>query len=299
MLSKIKDNIRLWVQIIWTALTNGYVNGFLEGTIYRGSTKKICVPGLNCYSCPGALGACPIGSMQAVINSRDYNISMSIIGFLMATGAFLGRFVCGWLCPFGLFQDLLHKIPFIKKIRKVPGDKILKYFKYIILLVLVILLPMTISNVAGMGDPWFCKYVCPSGTLMGGIPLVLKNPSLQKIIGNLFFWKMSILIGLTFLSMKIFRPFCRYLCPLGAIYSFFNPIAMYRLEVDEDKCIDCGKCQRTCDLDIPVYDKPNDLECIRCGNCIQACPTGAIKSTLGKQLEKQSEREIKVNKGER
>lgn len=283
MLKKVRDNIRLWVQVVWTALTNGYVNGFLEGRIYRGASKKLCVPGLNCYSCPGALAACPIGSLQAVLNSRDYNISMYIIGFLMAVGAFFGRFVCGWLCPFGLVQDLLHKFPFFKKIRKLPGDKILKKLKYLILVVLVVALPVGISNVAGMGDPWFCKYVCPSGTLLGGIPLVLKNPGLQQVIGKLFFWKMSILLGIILLSLKVYRPFCRYLCPLGAVYSFFNPISIYRLNVDEEKCIDCGKCQRTCEMDIPVYDSPNDLECIRCGECIKACPVDAIESSMGRK----------------
>lgn len=88
---------RRWVQIGVTALTNGYVNGFLQGKIYDGPLKRLCVPGLNCYSCPGALGSCPIGALQAVVGSRDYSVAFSIIGFLMAVGAFSGeRFVGGF-----------------------------------------------------------------------------------------------------------------------------------------------------------------------------------------------------------
>lgn len=95
MFERLKKNTRLAVHICFTALTNGYVNGYLQGTIYRGTGKKFCVPGLNCYSCPGALGACPIGSLQAVLNSPRHHFSLYIIGFLMAVSAFFGRFICG------------------------------------------------------------------------------------------------------------------------------------------------------------------------------------------------------------
>lgn len=277
IIRSIKEHIRLIVQIVFAALSNGYVNGFLQGTIYQGTTKRFCVPGLNCYSCPGALGACPIGALQAVLNTKQYKFSFYVIGILMAIGAFFGRFVCGWLCPFGLVQDLLYKIPIFKKISRLPGEKYLRMLKYVILAVFVIVLPITIVNVAGMGNPWFCKLICPSGTLLGGVPLILTNPVLQNTIGSLFFWKVSILVLILVLSVKLYRPFCRYLCPLGAIYSFFNPISFYHMEVDKEKCTKCKVCQHKCGMDIPVYEKPNAMECIRCGKCIKACPHGAIK----------------------
>lgn len=119
---KFITDIRLMVQIGFTAITNGYLIGFTEGKIYKGSTKQICVPGLNCYSCPGAIGSCPIGSLQAVIGSKNFKFSFYIIGFLMIIGTTIGRFVCGWLCPFGLVQDFLYRIP-SKKIKKIPFDK--------------------------------------------------------------------------------------------------------------------------------------------------------------------------------
>ena len=205
--SSVRRRLRTWVQIGFTALTNGYAAGFAKGTIYKGPTKAFCVPGLNCYSCPGALGACPIGSFQAVIASRDYKFTFYIVGFLMLVGAVFGRFVCGWLCPFGLVQDLLYKIPFVKKLRRLPGDRFLKYLKYVILAGFVIILPLTVLDIVGQGQPWFCKYICPSGTLFAGIPLVASSPPLQQALGWLFTWKVGILAVLLLLSVAVYRPF--------------------------------------------------------------------------------------------
>ncbi len=273
-MDKIKRKI---VQIISSVGANSYFKGFSEGNIYKGDLKKICVPGLNCYSCPGALGACPIGSLQAIISDIKYKFSFYVVGFLMLVGVLFGRFVCGWLCPFGLIEELLYKIPSPKfKVSK-KFEK-LKCLKYMILIVFVILLPMFWVNPIGMGSPTFCKYICPAGTLEGGIPLVALNESLRSAVGFLFVWKIGILIITIVLSILIFRPFCRFICPLGAIYSIFNPISVYRLTVDSSKCTRCGICSKKCKLDINVYKNPNSLECIRCGECIGNCPHHAIKS---------------------
>lgn len=279
-MGKLKTHLRTWVQLGFTALTNGYAAGFVKGNIYKGPTKALCLPGLNCYSCPGALGACPIGSLQAVLGDRNYKFAFYIVGFLMFVGALLGRVVCGWLCPFGLVQDLLYKIPFVKKLRKLPGDRWLKYLKYAILAGFVVILPLTVLDIIGQGQPWFCKYICPSGTLFAGLPLVSANPAFQSVLGWLFTWKIGILAALILLSVPVYRPFCRYLCPLGAIYGLFNPIALYRFQIDAHKCTGCGACRKACKLDIPVYKTPNSPECIRCGDCKRACPHGAVCSTL-------------------
>ena len=273
-------HLRAGVQSAFTALSNGYLVGFLEGKIYTGPTKALCLPGLNCYSCPGALGSCPIGSLQAVLGSRPFSVSFYILGFLMAVGALWGRFVCGWLCPFGLVQDLLYKIPFPRKLRQLPGESALKMIKYGILAVFVILLPLLAVDVTGLGDPWFCKYICPSGTLMAGLPLLASNTLLRSAIGWLFAWKLTILAILLLLALMISRPFCRYFCPLGVLYGLMNKVSLYRLELDESLCIRCGKCEAACELNIPVLTQQNSMECIRCGDCKNACPTGALRSTL-------------------
>ena len=204
-------------QALWAFLTNSYLLGFVQGKIYKGKLKNLCVPGLNCYSCPGALGACPIGALQAVIGSWNFKFAFYAAGFLMFIGALCGRFVCGWLCPFGLFQDLLHKIPFPKKIRTFRGDRLLRKLKYVIFAVFVILLPLFLVDIIGQGQPYFCKLVCPAGTLEGGIPLVLLNRSMRSALGWLYAWKMVLLAVTVFLSIVIYRPFCKYICPLGAV----------------------------------------------------------------------------------
>lgn len=278
--SKKNSRLRLLTQAAFFALTNGYAKGFALGGIYTGASKQFCVPGLNCYSCPGALMACPIGALQAVLNSRQFNFSCYVLGILMMFGAAVGRFICGWLCPFGLAQDLCYKLPFFTKIKNLPGHKYLKKLKYVVLAVLVIALPVGVKDVTGLGQPWFCEWLCPSGALLGGIPLTLLDPALQSAIGFRFWWKVSLLLLILLLAVKSNRPFCKYLCPLGAMYGLCNPISIYRYRVDADKCIRCGACQNACGMDIKVWEQPNSTECIRCGACKAACPNGAITSSL-------------------
>lgn len=278
MKNKIHNSkIRLIIQASFAALSNGYIKGFAHGEIFTGKTKFVCVPGMNCYSCPGALGACPIGSLQATLNAREYKISMYVVGMLVIFGTLLGRFVCGFLCPFGLIQDLLFKIPFVKKIRRLPCEKGLRTLRFVFLGVFVILLPAFVADFTGLGEPWFCKWICPVGTLEGGVPLVLLNSAMRRAAGFIFRWKLAILAVTLLSAIIIYRPFCRYVCPLGAVYGVFNKISFYRFKIDTEKCTKCGACQKICKLDIKVYEKPNSLDCIRCGDCEEACPHGAIK----------------------
>ena len=280
-----KKNI---IQALATLATNANLKGFFEGRIYTGNTKVACVPGLNCYSCPGAVGSCPIGSLQAVIGSKKFSISYYVFGIMILIGALLGRLVCGLLCPFGFVQDLLYKIPTPKF--KIPEkiDRPLRYLKYAILLVFVILLPMFLTNQFGLGAPYFCKLICPAGTLGGALPLLATNEGLRATIGFLFFWKLSILIIIVALSIFTYRPFCKYICPLGAFYSFFNKIGFYKMEFVSDKCVNCGLCEKSCKMDINVRANPNSLECIRCGACTAACRHDALVMTyagFGKKKE--------------
>lgn len=264
------------IQALWALLTNSYLVGFVQGKIYKGRLKNLCVPGLNCYSCPGALGACPIGAMQAVIGNWNFKFAFYAAGFLVFVGALMGRFVCGWLCPFGLIQDLLYKIPFPRKLRTFKGDRLLRKLKYVVLLFFVILLPMFLVDVLGQGAPYFCKLICPVGTLEGGIPLVLLNKSMHGALGWLYAWKNVLLLFTVFLSILIYRPFCKYICPLGAVYSVFNPISVFRYRIDREKCVGCGACAKVCKMQVNPAENPNHPECIRCGQCKKACPKQCI-----------------------
>ena len=74
---------RGWFQAGATLLTNIHLPNFAKGVLYQGKGKTVCVPGLNCYSCPGAAGACPIGSFQAVVGSSKFRFSYYITGILI------------------------------------------------------------------------------------------------------------------------------------------------------------------------------------------------------------------------
>lgn len=273
-----KERTRHLIQAVSALLMNGNLKGFFQGKIWQGQSKQVCVPGLNCYSCPGALGACPIGSLQAVLNGRQKNLSFYVTGLLILFGTIFGRLICGFLCPFGFLQELLYKIPVRKwKIPKKIDDR-LRYLKYVILVVFVLLLPAFLHGTYGIGDPWFCKYICPAGTLEGGIPLVSVNSGLRSMVGVLFSWKILILILVLVASMHIYRPFCKYMCPLGAIYGLFNRFSIYQMQVEKDKCTHCGICEKTCLMQVNVTENINSPECIRCGACKNVCPVHAIKS---------------------
>ena len=265
---------RGWIQAAATLLTNIHISNLFKGKIYQGNVKTMCVPGLNCYSCPAATGACPIGAFQAVVGSSKFKFTYYITGFFILLGVLLGRFICGFLCPFGWFQDLLHKIP--GKKLSTAKLKPLRYLKYVILVVFVILLPAFVTNSLGMGDPFFCKYICPQGVLEGAIPLALANSGIRAALGHLFTFKFTILALFIILSILFYRPFCKWICPLGAIYSLFNKVSFLKIQVDHEKCVGCQKCSRVCKMDVNVVDTPNHPECIRCGECMKACPTDAI-----------------------
>ena len=274
--------LRKAVQIGWGILSNAHAAGFVKGTIYQGPLKNYCVPGMNCYSCPGALGACPIGALQAVFDGRRRKFAFSVLGYLAAVGLLVGRFICGWLCLFGLIQELLYKIPLPKLSMPKKPDRVLRYLKYAVLLILVFALPLFWRNELGIGEPFFCKYLCPVGTLEGGVPLVLLQEQLRSLIGFLFHWKFALLLAVLLASVFIHRPFCKYLCPLGAFYALFQKVSILRLGLNKAKCVSCGSCEASCPMGVAVTKDPNSAECIRCGACVRACPAGALSFCGGK-----------------
>lgn len=262
------------IQLIAALLQNADLRGFFTGKIYQGKLKKVCVPGLNCYSCPGALGACPIGSLQNFLSSRPFRFPYYVAGLLLFFGALLGRAICGFLCPFGFVQELLYMLPLPrKKIGRFPGDRQLRLVKYAVLALMVAILPAAIG-----WTPVFCKYLCPAGTLEGGLSLVLLHGKrLHLKVGMSFFRKAAILAAILIACLAIFRPFCKYLCPLGAIYGVMNRFALYRIHITTARCIGCGACAHACPMQVDPLKTPNGAECIRCGACVAACPENVLR----------------------
>jgi ferredoxin-type protein NapH len=259
-------------QVISTLAHNFYLAGFFSVTIYQGVFKSICGPGLNCYACPAAGVSCPIGSLEHFGVVRQF--PFFLIGFLGLLGMGVARFSCGWLCPFGFFQDMMKKL----SKRVVPLPHKLTYLKYAFLIIPTILLPIF------LGDMWFSKF-CPAGALEGALPWVsmdtskselLRGLDVGSLVGTVFWIKMVIFAGFLVAMVFIKRPFCRLMCPLGAIFSLFNRISIIRLRVDKDVCRKCGFCKDICPMDLHAYEEVDSLNCIKCFQCTK-CPAGAVK----------------------
>ena len=275
MLEKIKKWLptkRKLMQLYFALLFNANLKGFVTGNIYQGGTKKMCAPGINCYSCPGAIGACPLGSLQGSF-SADHSTIYYVGGILLLYSILFGRMICGWLCPFGLIQELMFKFK-TPKLKKSPVTRLLSYLKYVILVFFVFIVPIMYAF-RDTPLPTFCKYICPAGTLEGGIGLLSNavNASYFSMLGPLFTWKFLLLVSIMVGCVFVFRLFCRFICPLGALYGLFNKLSFFGVKLEKSKCTDCGLCKAKCKVDIRQV---GDQECISCGECVEVCPTQAI-----------------------
>ncbi len=257
----ILSRFRTLIQGASAVLANSYVAVFYTRAINANPLKGICVPILNCYACPTALFACPIGTLQhfAAIHAFPYYP----LAFLAIIGLSIGRMACGWVCPFGFLQDMMYKI-------KSPKFKIpfwLRYLKYCILIIFVLALPYL------TGELWFSK-LCPAGTLTAGIPWALWNPLNPEtglpVLGNgpgaIFYVCLVILAGFLIWFVMAKRPFCRTVCPLGAIFSLFNRFSLVHLEIS-GRCDGCDICHQNCPMDLNVSLDLDSTDCIRCLEC--------------------------------
>lgn len=262
---------------------NPYYLYFSSRLIYQGWMKGVCVPGLNCYACPLTVFSCPIGSMQhsfALLSprirghlSRGLGSLIYVLGSLGLVGVVVGRMPCGWICPFGFLQDLMYKVP----LPKLRLPERIRWGRYAFLLVLVVLIPFLTAV------SWFSR-LCPMGALEGGVLLKAFPPRDPLPQAGWFFWlKMAILAA--FLLWFVFskRPFCRAVCPLGAMLGLFNRVSMYRMAVDRQECSECRRCRQVCPVDIDIFEDPDSPDCIRCLECMRVCPERAIVAGFGKK----------------
>ncbi len=274
------QKVRRSIQTLWVFLSNGFWLFPFTRSLYQGPLKIICAPGLNCYSCPAATSYCLLGSLQQLFAVIRFNLSIGsyfvgayVLGTMGLLAAAFGRFICGWACPFGLLQEMLYTLP----TRKFSIPPFLRAGKYLFLVLFIFCLPLFAVNEAGIGYPWFCKYVCPAGTLEAGLPMLALTPYLRAAAGLLFWSKFVILLTYLGWSTCSSRPFCRTTCPLGAFYGIFNRFSLIRLELNRERCTNCKACHAVCPVEIHFNETPNSPECINCLKCMtEACTFKAI-----------------------
>lgn len=287
---------RRLIQLYSALLFNSYLKGYVTGEIFKGATKNLCTPGLNCYSCPGAITSCPMGALQNAFAESKKSAPYYMLGIIMLYGIIFGRWICGWLCPFGLLQDLLHKIK-TPKLKKNRFTRVLSFFKYVIVAVFVVILPL-IYAFKDFPLPAFCKYICPAGTVGGAFGLLINPNNAENfaMLGPLFTWKFVLAVSIIVGAVFIYRIFCRFLCPLGALYGLFNKFSLFGIKLEKNKCINCGKCVSVCEMDIHHV---GDIECINCGKCIGVCPTKAISWKGAKIILPENEISAAKNEAEK
>ena len=233
----------------------------------------VCSPVFHCYACPLATFACPIGILAQF--SALHIFPFMAVGLLIAVAALFGSLICGWVCPFGFLQDLVAKVP----TAKFDLPKFTGYFRYVVLIGTVLAIPYFF----GEGHPLFVCRVCPAGAIEAAVPNMIS----QATAGRQIAWPNTVkltILGLFLIAIFfIKRPWCRILCPLGAIFSLFNRVSAFFLRFNADKCTDCQHCHQLCEYGIEPEKSPNDLRCVRCLECIR-CDPGAL--TLGSIFEK-------------
>jgi polyferredoxin len=259
------DRARWIVQWLTLLCANFYLGFVKTKQVYQGALKGACVPFLNCHSCPSALFSCPIGVGQHFMTL--HKIPYILIGYLSGIGILFGSMACGWLCPFGFLQDLLYRIRSLTI--RIPRQ--LSVLRYFVLLFLVILIPIVTQKT------WFSK-LCPMGTLQAALPWSAWNPVVPvynepvvatEALGFLFTAKIVIAVLILLMAVVAKRPFCRTLCPLGAVFGFFNKFSLVRLKVDATNCSGCNKCAADCPVDLNVSEHTNAPTCVRCLRCLK------------------------------
>ena len=275
------SRLRPWVQTgflaVWLAPLGRWLHG-IPGCVF------------HCYSCPLSSFACPIGVMAnyAALLPVVGEIPYLLIGMLLLVGATTGSLICGWACPFGFLQDLLGKI----SPRKISLPSWIGYFRYVVFVGLVLLLPAILGY---KGIPFdeqvvsICR-LCPAGAVEAGLPYSVQG----LLAGN--GWVMSGLktgILVAFIGGAIFiqRPWCRIFCPLGGLLALFNRFSLFHLRFNAKECVECNLCRSRCSMGVKVDQAVNVTGCIRCLECTTC---GALEPCFALP-KKDSEQKLRSN----
>jgi ferredoxin len=210
---------------------------------------------------------CPFGAVETTgrlitqgdfipkTHESNFWILLSVIGATVLFGALF----CGWLCPLGSIQDWIGKLGkrlLGKRYNRIPKklDRLLSYLRYVVLALVVIQTTRMINLVFVKVDPYYALFHFWTGEAL---------PSAIAVLG-------VVLVS----SLFVARPWCRWLCPFGALQGILQLVSPWKIRRDAASCINCGKCSRVCPMSIRV-DKTEavlDTRCNRCGECLAACP---------------------------
>lgn len=214
-------------------------------------------------------GICPFGGVEtlyslltsgAFIQKTQMSAIILLLLVLVST-LFFGAIFCGWICPFGTFQEFIGKVGrklFPRAYNRVPRalDRPLRYLRYVMLVVIVVI-------TARIGKMAFESFD-PYSALMN----ILSD---EVALGGLIF--LGIVAGL---SLIIERPFCKYFCPFGAILGLVSLASAFRPRRSESTCIRCHTCDHSCPMNIEVSAKKavRNHQCISCFRCMsdESCP---------------------------
>ena len=241
---------RVWVQA-------GFLLAWMNPWFVR--IHNFCSPVFHCHSCPLATFACPIGVLANF--SALHVFPFVALGTMLLVGALVGSFICGWVCPFGFLQDLVGRLPTPKF--QLPAW--MGYFRYVVLIGLVLLIPYFYSEEHSL---FFCR-LCPAGAVEASLPFtVTQAVSSQKIVLPSI-TKMTVLLVFLVAMLFTWRPWCTLFCPLGAIYSLCSKVSVFFLRFHPDRCNDCDLCHRLCHFGGKPNDNANPMNCIRCLDCVR------------------------------
>lgn len=216
----------------------------------------------------GAIWGCPYPLPFIMCNSCPVFCTFGAIRFglfygLLGGNLIMGRAFCGFICPGGAAQDLLLKIPTKKLSVNRILDKGLRYLKYFLALVIVLI-------------------ILEASGIWRGIPVVSDFWAwLVQHESSVSIMLIALIAAALVLAITVSRPFCRYLCPLGTWISPFNRYSLIELKYDDSKCIQCHQCSESCSAGIaPTNVGWDSAECNRCLNCYTGCETNAFSLRL-------------------
>ncbi len=220
---------------------------------------------------PTVHALCPMGgvaTLYKVVADGTFiqrTFPSSII-LLLGTGVLalvFRRAFCGWICPLGAMQELFatlgRRLHWRRPTHDNKIDGSLRWVKYLLLLLILFFTYRTGELVFSPYDPWASYAHLTAGWA---------EISDEFLIGTIVL--AAALVG----SMLIDRPFCRYLCPLGALLGAIAKVGAVRVVRNEETCTHCQRCNQACPVDIKVESmlQVQTTECLSCGECVASCP---------------------------